>query len=291
MDVLNIQDEFSNKTLKLSEESFLELKEFVYQQSGILLSDRQKVLLETRLSGRLKTLGLENFSDYVKNLKSPEFYHKEKAFLFEAITISESSFFRDANQIRVLQEIVLPELFENAIQQQASQVRILSAGCAAGEEPYTLAMVIKEKFSSYTSRIPVHIIGVDINSTNLEKARKGVYHEYSMKNIPQEYLQKYWTRDGYHRVLNDEIREMVEFKQLNLLHLNKDSSMSRFDLILCCNVLLYLERQAKVQVVQNLYDALNLPGYLFIGQSESLHGITQAFKLYLFQRAIAYKKE
>ena len=232
-----------------------------------------------------------NFDEYVDYLMNPETYQDEREYLFDAVTITESSFFRDPNQLKVIEEIVLPELLEKAANEQQFPLRILSAGCAAGEEPYTLAMIIYNRFPSLASQGAVEITGIDINQHSLEKAVLAEYREHSIKHLPQEFLQSYMVTKGLRYSVRDKIKKIVNFRMANLVDTQQMQELGKFDIILCRNVLIYLEKNAKVKVVQTLYDLLNIGGYLFIGQSESLHGITRAFKLHLFNKAIAYKKE
>ena len=125
----------------------------------------------------------------------------------------------------------------------------------------------------------------------LETARKGVYREYSVRNMPKLYLEKYFTAEDGRFVVHDEVKKVVRFEPMNLYDQVRMRQMTNFDVIFCCNVLIYFDAPSKIQVVSNLYDALNRGGYLFIGYAESLHGISTAFKLENFPKTVAYKKE
>ncbi len=291
MEVFNITTELYPQTMKLSDDTFRHLSDFVYKQSGILIGESQKYLLESRLINRIKTVNLSSFEAYLEALRNKETYEKEKHFLFDAVTISESSFFRDIQQTQALRDVVLPMLFDNLIKTGRKGFRILSAGCAAGEEPYSLAMVLLEHFDSFLSRLTTKILAIDISQKNLERAHEARYREFSIKNAPEEYLRKYFVQQGGMYQVKKNIRKMIEFRIANLIDPVLMAELGKFDLILCRNVLIYMDRSAKIQVVKTLYDMLNSPGYFFIGQSESLHGISQAFKLQLFNKAIGYKKE
>ncbi len=291
MEVFNVITELYPQTMRLSDDTFRQLSDFVYKQSGILIGESQKHLLETRLINRIKTIGLTSFEAYLDYLKNQESYNREKHYLLDAVTISESSFFRDKQQTQALKEVILPELFQNLDKEGIKQLRILSAGCAAGEEPYSLAMVVQEHFASFLSRFSIEILAIDINQKILERAAEARYREFSVKNAPQAYVSKFFEhRSGMYQV-KDNIRQMVEFRMVNLIEPAQMIKLGKFDLIFCRNVLIYMDKPAKIQVVKTLYDMLNIHGYFFIGQSESLHGISQAFKLQLFNKAIAYKRE
>lgn len=275
----------------LTDEAFKELRDIIYKTSGIYYSESKKYLLESRILKRIQTLKLNSLYDYVNFIKNPA-NKGELKNLFDAITINETYFFRAEQQFEAVEKIIIPELIRNKSGQSGQIViRIWSAACSTGEEPYTLAMIVLEKIKPIYPNVQFQILGSDISNQVLEIAKSGVYKEYSVRNMPDSYLKKYFiTKDGYY-YLKDEVKRLVRFSNINLFDASQVRLVSNCDIIFCANVLIYFDIPAKQKVVSLLYDALNPGGYLFIGYSESLHGISKAFKLVHLPKAIAYKKE
>ncbi len=223
-------------------------------------------------------------------MSSPSNLRTELPGLFEAITINETYFFRNPPQFEAMENIIIPELLKDKSQFNR-KLRVWSAASSSGEEAYTIAMIFLEKIKPKFPGVQIEIIGTDINNAVIDRARSGVYKEYAIRNMPQNYLQKYFAQDGDKYILKPEVKQLVKFNFVNLFDKSAMRMMSKFDLVFCCNVLIYFDMQSKQQVVADLYDALNPNSYLFIGYSESLHGITKAFKLVHFPKTIAYKKE
>lgn len=275
----------------LTDEAFKELRDIIYKTSGIYYSESKKYLLESRILKRIQTLKLNSLYDYVNFIKNPA-NKGELKNLFDAITINETYFFRAEQQFEAVEKIIIPELIRNKSGQSGQIViRIWSAACSTGEEPYTLAMIVLEKIKPIYPNVQFQILGSDISNQVLEIAKSGVYKEYSVRNMPDSYLKKYFiAKDGYY-YLKDEVKRLVRFSNINLFDASQVRLVSNCDIIFCANVLIYFDIPAKQRVVSLLYDALNPGGYLFIGYSESLHGISKAFKLVHLPKAIAYKKE
>jgi len=276
---------------ELSESDFKEIRDFIYSKCGIYFADNKKYLLENRLNSRVEDLSLKSFNEYIKFLKFNPSGRGEMNKLFDAITINETSFFRNLPQINAFADSVAPEILDRLKNQSMATLKIWSAASSSGEEPYTLAMILMEKFRHYLDKVKIEIVGTDISEEILQKSKEGIYSDYSMRNIDAAYLRKYFTVQGSKYHLKDEIKKMVRFEQVNLLDKFKMGSYKNFDVIFCRNVLIYFDSVAKTQVVNSLYDSLKPGGYLFIGHSESLHGISRAFKLVHFVKAMGYKKE
>jgi len=275
----------------LSDTTFRLLREFIYEKSGIFFPDNKKYLVESRLSKRIESHQLKDYEEYLYLLRYGTQRDAELQALFNAITINETFFFRNEPQLTALETHLLPEILLVKKTNGRCKLRIWSAGASTGEEAYTTAMILLEKFIPKFPYIEVEIIGTDINSWALETARKGVYREYAVRNMPQYYLDKYFLKDNGNYFLREEVKRLVKFSFLNLYDEKRMRLMNDFDIIFCCNVLIYFDQKSKTQVVANLYDSLNRGGYLFIGYSESLHGISKAFKLVHLPKTIAYKKE
>ncbi|MGQ9819148.1 MAG: CheR family methyltransferase [Candidatus Kapaibacteriales bacterium] len=273
-----------------TDETFKELRDIIYKTSGIYYPDSKRYLLQSRILKRVQDLKFNSVNDYVNYIRSP-LNKAELRNLFDAITINETYFFRAEQQYEALERIILPEIIKSKGSTSPPVVRIWSAACSTGEEPYTIAMIILEKLKPFFPNIQFQILGSDISNNVLEVAQRAVYREYSIRNIPENYLKKYFVvKDGLY-YLTDEVKRLVRFSNINLFDQMQVRLVSKCDIIICANVLIYFDLPAKQKVVSYLYDALIPGGYLFVGHSESLHGVTKAFTLVHLPKAIAYKKE
>lgn len=274
----------------LSDDTFKRLKDVIYNKSGIYYNETKKYLLEGRVSRRLTDRGLNSFEEYIDLLNGPD-GRMEMKELFKVITINETYFFRAQPQFDAFENVIVPEIMESRSRAAKPVFRIWSAASSSGEEAYTTAILVLEKLKPKYPGIQFQILASDLSNSVLEMARKGVYKEYAVRNIPEPYLKKYFDVSGNSYILNDKVKRMVKFMNLNLYDSTAVSTISGCDVIFCCNVLIYFDLPSKQKVIQNLYNSLNQGGYLFIGYSESLHGVTKAFKLVHLPKAMAYKKE
>ncbi|MFP4528658.1 MAG: CheR family methyltransferase [Candidatus Kapaibacterium sp.] len=274
----------------MSEDTFVKLRDVIYKKCGIYYTESKKYLLEGRISKRLIARKLGSFEEYIGYLDSPG-GRQELNDLFEAITINETYFFRAQQQFEAFENIIVPEILKPRMQAPNPVLRLWSAAASTGEEAYTLAMLVLEKLKPQYPRVQFQILASDINNAVLNTARKGIYKEYSVRNVPEPYMKKYFRQSGSTYILSDEVKKMVKFLNINLYDAYAMRTISSCDVIFCCNVLIYFDVPSKQQVISHLYDSLNQGGYLFIGYSESLHGISKAFKLVHLPKAMAYKKE
>ena len=211
-------------------------------------------------------------------------------FFYDAITINETFFFRNEPQFEAFENALVPAIVASKPGGRG-KLRVWSAASSSGEEAHTLAMIYLEKLRPKYPLLDLEVVGTDISSSVLETARKGVYRDYSVRNTPRHYLDKYFTVEDSRYEVHEEVKRYVRFEHLNLYDQQRMRQMLTFDVIFCCNVLIYFDAQSKIQVVSNLYNALNRGGFLFIGYAESLHGISTAFKLVNFPKTVVYKKE
>ena len=274
---------------ELGEATFTRLRGLIYDRTGIYFQDNKRYLLESRIGKRLTTLGLPDYDAYLAYVQNGGM-QRELPQLFNAITINETFFFRHTPQIDALEEEILPELIRQKERDGNRLVRIWSAACSTGDEPYTLALLIRERLQPRYPRTRFEIVGTDLNTEVLDTARAGVYGPYAVRTTPPVYLNRYFRRQGDQYELLPEIRDMVRFKQLNLMDRAGMQAMRNFDVILCANVLIYFDTESKQQVVSALYNSLNPGGHLLIGFSETLYGVTQALQPVRFAKTIAYRK-
>jgi len=276
---------------KMSDEVFRETREYIYKLTGIYFQDSKKYLLEGRLAKRLQILGMTDFAQYLQLLRYGAARGEEIKSFYDAITINETFFFRSEPQCEAFEKSLVPDIVASRKTNGRTKVRVWSAASSSGEEAYTLSMIYMERLKPKFPALEFEVVGTDISPSVLDTARRGVYREYSVRNTPKLYLDRYFeSADGRHAVRED-VRRLARFEHLNLFDQRQMRQMAGFDIIFCCNVLIYFDLQSKIQVVSNLYDSLNKGGYLFIGYAESLHGISSAFKLINFPKTVAYKKE
>jgi chemotaxis protein methyltransferase CheR len=274
--------------IKLSSNAFKEIRDFIYEKSGMFFPDNKAYLLESRLVQRVKDKGCKSFEDYITALRYGA--DDEITALFNAVTINETSFFRDKEQLEAIVNGMLHEIVEFKRQKGVKSLKIWSAACSSGEEPYTMAIYLSEK-QALLAGWGIEIFGSDISEAVLSAARRGIYGNYAVKNAPEHYLKRYFSSngDGTHHV-KPEIRQMVRFANVNLYDSQRLKLMREMDIILCRNVLIYFDDGSKRKVLSNLYDCLNPGGCLVIGRSESLHNLTRAFRPVSKDGMVIYKK-
>lgn len=274
----------------LSDKLFTEIRDYIYDKSGMFFADHKKYLLENRISKRTVELNLKDCEEYLYLIKYGTNKLDELSNLFDAITTNETYFFRNEPQLDAFRSIIIPYLNKKLINNFSERAKIWSAGCSSGEEPYTLSIIFKEE-AIRGIKVPYEILATDISREILDKAKKAVYGNYAIRNLTSIQLINYFTPEGHDHRVKDEIRRPIIHKIVNLSEAHAFPLNAKFDVIFCRNVLIYFDVEAKKKVIRKFYDLLNPGGYLFIGHSESLHGITDAFKLVHFEKALAYKKE
>ena len=278
------------KALKVTDQEFFNLRDFIYAQCGIYIADNRKYLLENRLGNRLKKLNLKNFDEYYNFLRFDVGKSLEIKKLFEVITTNETSFYRNPPQLQVFQEKVLAEALEDC-RKSHKKLRIWSAGCSTGEEPYTISMIIHEMLKNDVSNWDIKITANDLSERVLGSARAGVYNDYTLRSTPVEIAKRYFEMDGGTNRIRSQVKDLVSFGQINLKDRLQVKCVERSQIVFCRNVIIYFDDAMKKQVISSFYDNLLPGGYLIIGHSESLHNITRAFKPIHFPGAIIYKKE
>ncbi len=258
----------------LSDSEFDRLRRLVHEHTGISLSDTKRELVYGRLVRRLRGLGLKSFSEYCHLLeKSPA---RELQELTNAITTNLTSFFRENHHFELLKSEVLPQMARAA--EPRRRLRIWSAGCSTGEEPYSLAMVLREAAAHFRNW-DVKLLATDIDSNVLATAANGIYREDRFQGMSPERLKRWFTPAGraHHLGARDELKSVISFKQLNLLD---DWPMrGPFDIIFCRNVVIYFDKDTQRKLFDRMA-ALQAPGaWLFVGHSENLFNITNRYKL------------
>jgi len=268
---LNINNANTNnkQLIKLSNKLFLEFSNFIYYKLGIHLPPEKKFLLQTRLSKRLNDLNINSFEEYFKFLTSKSGLIKELPEMVNVVTTNKTDFFRESKHFEILTNFVLPEYYK---QNSNRSLKIWSAGCSTGAEPYTLAIVLKE-FSEKNKGVKFSILSTDISTKVLMTAKKAIYDHQMAVPIPMDLRKKYLlkSKDKNSKFIrmSPEIRECVKFEQLNLMD-EEYNIKTPMDIIFCRNVIIYFDKKTQEKVVNKLCYHLKPKGYLFMGHSESL---------------------
>ncbi len=278
------------KDLQISDEEFLLLRDFIYQQCGIFIAENRKYLVENRLSNRIKELNLKSYNEYYNFLRFDASRKQELNKLFEVVTTNETSFFRNPPQLEVFQRVVLGEALDQCRRTGQKKLRIWSAGCSTGEEPYTLAIILHETLKNDISNWDIKITANDLSEAVLAAARRGIYNEYALRTTPKEMVDRYFHKDGSVYKLDAALKRLVSFGQINLSDKEQLKRVEKSQIVFCRNVIIYFDDDMKRKVINAFYDNLLPKGVLLIGHSESLHNISRAFQLEHHKGTILYRK-
>lgn len=266
------------------------LRDLIYRISGIYYQDAKFYLLAGRARKRMSTINSRTFSDYFDQLTVRPNRDAEMRSLLNEITIGETYFFRGQAQLDALAKVILPKLANLQSKQALRKIRIWSAGCSTGEEPYTLSILLLELLSEKFKGWSFEILATDLNDTSLAKCREGLYGDYAVRHLSPERKRKFFSENGALFRVNDQVRSLVKFDRLNLQDQSKMLFMKGFDLIFCCNVLIYFDGTAKKRTVGHFYNGLIPGGYFFLGECETLFGIFDEFRLTHFPGTTGYHK-
>jgi chemotaxis protein methyltransferase CheR len=272
--------------LQLTEEEFRLIRDLIYSHCGLFFDQDSKYLLDKRLVRRLAHHNLPGFRDYYQFLKYDRRKDDELSDIMDILTTNETYFFREAFQLKAFTDEILPEL--KVLKERDRTLRIWSAGCSTGEEPYTIAMLMLELDLFPGWRI--EIVGSDISQRVVQHARKGVYTKSSFRCTEERYLKRFFTEtEGGYRIC-DEVRELVTISHMNLFDANRLALLGKMDLIFCRNVIIYFDLASKKRVIDSFYNTLRGGGFLLLGHSESLMNLSTAFALRHLKNDMVYQK-
>lgn len=271
---------------EISDEEFRLLSDLIYQHCGILFREEMRFLLARRLAPRLEALALSDFAAYHRFLRLDPGRKVELETAVELLTTNETYFFREEHQLRALAEEILPLLARERAARR--RLKLWSAGCSSGEEPYTLSMLVQE--TGLFDGWEVEIFASDISRRVLSEARHARYGHSALRATPRSMVERYFVRDGHRLRVRDEVRSPVSFGHLNLLDGDMLALLSRFDAIVCRNVMIYFDLAAKRRVVRSFYDKLAEGGFLLLGHSESLIHVTADFDIVPLKNDLVYRK-
>lgn len=278
----------TDSEIKMTPEEFVLFRDTIYSHCGIYFSDDMKYLLEKRLSRRLSSLNLSSYNDYYYHLKYGRNTDQEMMDIMDILTTNETYFFREAYQLKAFTDEILPEIINRKKAMGSNSIRIWSAGCSTGEEPYTIAMLLREMDELRGWNI--EIVGTDISQRVLHVARQGVYGRLSFRATDDAYIKRYFREQGDGFRINDDVRELVSISHLNLFESGRIVLLGRMDVVFCRNVIIYFDTPAKKKVVESFYNTLQDGGFLLLGHSESLMNITTLFTLRHFKNDMIYQK-
>jgi chemotaxis protein methyltransferase CheR len=267
---------FPEREFAFSAREFREIAATLRDEAGIALSESRAPLVYSRLVKRLRALGLASFKDYCGLLRAKD--AGERAHMVAALTTNVTRFFREPHHFEYLSTKLLPSLLKQA--RDGGRVRIWSAGCASGEEPYSIAITILSLMPD-APKFDIRILATDINGEVLQHGREGAYTDEAVAPIALAQRQR-WLRTGNHEgapcwLAGGEMRALVSFRQLNLL--DPWPMKGRFDVVFCRNVIIYFDEEVRSGLWPRLTDALLLGGTLFLGHSERIHDPEGAFRV------------
>ena len=267
--------DYSKREFPMTDKNFSVIQDVAYKMTGITISDKKKEMIYSRISRRIRDLGLSNFDQYCATISEEN--SPEKSDFINAITTNLTSFFREQHHFDYLNETVLPAIKEAS--QFGDKVRIWSAGCSTGEEPYSIAITIKESGLDKTTNLK--ILATDLDSNVLATAQKGVYDQERVKGLQADKKRRWFTEkkstipgEKLYEV-NSSVKELITFKRLNLLE--KWPMSGQFDIVFCRNVIIYFDKNTQRALFGNFAQVIKPNANLFIGHSETLTGISNQF--------------
>jgi chemotaxis protein methyltransferase CheR len=266
---------------KLTDREFDQFRLLVHSQTGISLGPHKREMLQARLSRRLRALGLPSFTDYYRYLCEHDSSGEELSRFVTAVTTHVTHFFREKHHFDFLANVWLPAQRARIGLKEKGSIRIWSAGCSTGEEPYSIAMTLRYGLGSAVHNWDIRILGSDVDADALARAADGIYPADSYGSTPQPLLSRYFHRDSTlkegHLRVRLEIQSLVTLRQINLME-DRWPIRSALDAIFCRNVLIYFDRPTQQQLLKRLILLLKEDGYLFLGHSEGLQGQVNGMK-------------
>ena len=289
--------------IALTEAELKLLQTLIYQECGMYFDERRAHFLHDRLQRRLRATGLDSFYAYYRLLTSPQGKGELNALL-ENLTVNETSFFRNKPQLDLFQKNTLEELLHRKQARRDFSLKIWSAGCSTGQEPYTAAMQVADALAYYYLRNPlpfempspkplipppwkVEILASDINYSVLRAAQEAMYPEHQMEPVEYTYRLRYFDKVGDRYAVKKSLKELVHFDFHNL---KTEFLPARNDVIFCRNVMIYFDSAEQTRLIDKFWRCLNPEGYLFVGHAESLFGLSDKFKMIHVNNGTAYQR-
>jgi len=274
--------------VKINTEEFGRIKELVYKKTGISL-DKEKHFdkLFSFIHKHSRDLEFPEFRKYLFFLRFHDSEGTEFQKLVNAVTVNETYFFRENRQFEVLVNYLLPRL--DKVKPKGEAIRILSAPSSTGEEPYSMVIHIMEEGKVIENR-DIEIIGIDIDSTVISKAKNASYTNRSVHAIPKDLLDKYFKKSGQLNNFDKDLASAVEFRVVNIFNKSELKALGKFDIIFSRNMLIYFDDKSQKEVVLNFYDILNQNGYILLGHAEYMNRIVDVYKSNKIEDVLIYQK-
>jgi chemotaxis protein methyltransferase CheR len=269
----------------LSETEFKLFRDLIYEECGFNFGEEKRTFLESRLRRRMDELGIRSGYEYYQIVKHSPSKVQELPALLDTLMICETSFFRNQTQFELLRSTVLPELIARKTRTSSKMIRVWSAGCSTGQEPYSTVMCIKEALTDADSWT-VRVFASDLSFTALERAQSGVYRADQLKGVEARYLDKYFTNENGQYVVTNDVKRHVIFDYHNL---KNDNGLRGLDIIFCRNVLIYFDAEEQRRLITRFTNCLVPQGFLFLGHAESLQGLSPRFTMLHRNKGIAYR--
>lgn len=275
---LGSQSRKDDREFAYTDKQFWFLSDLVKEKTGIVLKEHKKNMVYGRLARRLRALGLKSFDDYLSYLADER--NNELGSLINAITTNLTRFFREEHHFNHLRNVVLPEAIRAVRKGEQDRIRIWSAGCSSGEEPYTIAMVLDAALrEARANDLDAKILATDLDTNMLDHGRQGIYKIEDMSAIPSEYHRFFSPQEdrANHYLVSRQLRARIAFKELNLL--GTWPMKGKFDAIFCRNVMIYFDNPTKAQLTKRYGELIKEQGWFFVGHSETVLGENNPFKL------------
>lgn len=277
--------------LTLTARQFEVLRDVIYQKFGLFFEDAKVDFLQKRVEKRMAALGIAGADDYLFHVRFLDGEGEEMQQLASLVTTNETYMFREFDQLQAFADHCLPDVLVSKEERGSRKLRIWSAGCSSGEEPYTLATIVREVMHD-ADRWDVSILATDIDDVRLAMAREAIYGPRAVREVPEAYFARHLATagpDGF--AVRPETKCLVDVRRLNLNDRIAMRAVRDVDFVFCRNVLIYFDDESRKAVVERFYNSLVRGGYLFLGHSESVGRISTAFTLRRLGKHLVYRKE
>lgn len=273
-------EDLNSRMPSLTDSEFSELVKIIYDKTRIQMTDHKRALVNARISKRLRALNMDSFKEYIDSLKNASDDEEVTNFI-NAVTTNKTDFFRENKHFEYMKSSFLPAWEKSYKEGKVHNLRIWSAACSTGEEPYTIAMTLHEYFGERYDKYDIKILASDIDTNVLSHAMRGVYKEESVEPIANSILRKYFLKgsgenEGFYRV-KSLLQKDLFFRQLNFKEADFNIH-TMFDLIFCRNVIIYFDKEFQKELFLKFYKYMKEDSLVFIGHSETLFGISDKFK-------------
>ena len=281
-----------NDISEFNEKLFFGFRNYLYEEHGIFINLDKKESVTAKLLERMKQLHITSANDYLYLLGSDSGFESEKSNLFDILDLNEYYFHSNPDQVDAVINEILPDIFNNDLRQENKYIRILTIGKSSLIQSYSVFFALNAAFHNKRPDWVFLIQSYDLEENSTEKASDISYSKKYLQNMNIEIVKKYFLKtNNIEYKIKDDYSGIVSFLNFDFLSPCSKESLNLYDLIFCRNIMLFYDKQYKKPLTENLYSLLKPGGFLFLGDEESLHGVTPQFKLFLFPGSLAYKKE